>query len=217
MLTTVPAVYTANCFLSPSFLGRGENEESALISHSTTMSPGSRQASWGQLEARLAAEAGGPPRKAAPPALPSLPHYALTVFLVEELLHLLPEDHLLPEPVGIIFVYERKARGREGPHGLGPGTCSFSHVAAQTPTCWHRLSRARPLLCSLLLASAVCPYVHPPICPHIHPAIPHSLNSFPSTGAVSGTQHPEEEARSLLPGIRSLAGVTTRPRAHPKV
>lgn len=156
-----------------------------------------------------------PPSPALPP---SLPPYALTVFLVEELLHLLPEDHLLPEPVGIIFVYERKARGREGPHGLGPGTCSFSHVAAQTPTCWHRLSRARPLPCSLLPASAVCPYVHPPICPYIHPAIPHSLNSFPSAGPVSGTQHPEEEeARSLLPGIRSLAGVTTRPCAHPEV
>ena len=216
MLTTVPAVCTADCFLSPSFLGRVENEESALISqhnHVSREQTGQLGTTGGQAGCR----GGGTPKEGCPPALASLPHYALTVFLVEELLHLLPEDHLLPEPVGIIFVYERKARGREGPHGLGPGTCSFSHVAAQTPTCWHRLSRARPLPCSLLLASAVCLYVHPPICPHVHPAIPHSLNSFPSTGPVSGTQHPEEEARSLLPGIRSLAGVTTRPRAHPKV
>lgn len=29
---------------------------------------------------------------------------ALTVFLIEELLHLLSEDHLLPEPVGVILV-----------------------------------------------------------------------------------------------------------------
>lgn len=152
----------------------------------------------------------GDPKEGCPAALPSLPHYALTVFLVEELLHLLPEDHLLPEPVGIIFVYERKARGREGPHRLGPGTCSFSHVVAQTTTGWHRRSRARPLPCNLLLASAVCPYIHPPIL--------HSLNSFPSTGPASGMQHPEEkEARSLLPGTHSLVGVTARPRTHPEV
>lgn len=33
---------------------------------------------------------------------------ALTVFLIEELLHLLSEDHLLPEPVGVILICREK-------------------------------------------------------------------------------------------------------------
>lgn len=32
-------------------------------------------------------------------------HQALTVFLIEELLHPLSEDHLLAQSVGIIFIY----------------------------------------------------------------------------------------------------------------
>lgn len=62
------------------------------------LSPGSRQASWGSLGARLAVEGGGAARGGGPhrpcPAGPAPD--ALTVFLIEELLHLLAEDHLLP-------------------------------------------------------------------------------------------------------------------------
>lgn len=71
------------------FLRRG-SEGSAATSHG--------QASCGELERPgwLQGEE-GLPRKAGPtdPAPDPGPH-ALTVFLIEELLHLLAEDHLLP-------------------------------------------------------------------------------------------------------------------------
>lgn len=62
----------------------------------------------------------GPTRKAGPtdPAPWALPP-ALTVFLIEEFLHPLPQDHLFPESVGIIFIYKRKTRGSEGWHTQG--------------------------------------------------------------------------------------------------
>lgn len=200
MLTAVLAVCTADRGFF-SFLG-WENEGSAPDRHGQghyvpRERAGQLGASGGQ--AGCGGQGSPLPKEGSPPPPchdPALPRDALTVFLVEKLLHLLPEDHLLPESVGIIFICERKTRGHKGQCGLCQRTRFFSHVAAQTLTCGNRLSRARPRPCG---GSGLS-------CLYIHPLIPHSLNSFPSTGPTAGPEHPGGEGGRELPPRDSEPG-----------
>lgn len=100
------------------FSGRKVRDQPLSVTGRVATSPGSSQDSWRQLEAMLAAERGGAPQEGWPHDLASC---ALTVFLIEELFHLLPEDHLLPQSVGVIFICRRKTRGSESGHSLATG------------------------------------------------------------------------------------------------
>lgn len=142
----------------------------------------------------------GDPKENAPQPCPPLPA-ALTVFLIEELLHLLPEDHLLPSLLASSSS-ERKARGAGGPHGLGPQVSPSPTWRSRPALAGTRLSRAAR-------SPAACCWPQPSVHTSIHPSVihpsthPHSLNSFPSAGPASGTQHPEEEG-----GQASSQGLT---------
>lgn len=162
MLTAVAALHTTDWVLSPSRRGALKDQFPSVTGRAT-MSSGRAgrpaEATGGQAGCRGRR---GHPGRLAPQILPQGPRPGkLTVFLIEELLHLLPKDHLLPESVGIIFIYKRKTWGHDGWHGLGHCTCSLSHVAPLTLTGWSSLSRSHPLPCSPLRSPSIYPSIHP--------------------------------------------------------